>query len=376
MKANRKILYIITHMEMGGAQKHLLSLLDGLQGKNFEIHVVCGEKGYLKNDLLNYERIKVEVIPQLVREINPVFDAIAFLKIYWYIKKNHFDIVHTHSPKASFLGRWAGYCAGVRNIFYTVHGWPFHKFMHPMSYFLYWFLEKVTAFITNRIIVVSCADFTMGVASKIAPSRKLKIIHYGIDVKRFNDVFNWRIKDGACDNKTIVTVSSFKPQKNMFAFLKVCLELVNLGLVKKIIILGDGPLKPKVTKQVDILGLNPYTVLTGWVNDISPYLRNASVFILTSLWEGLPFAVMEAVVSGVPVVVTDTGGVRDIMSENVQGIIVNPRKKSEFVNACVDVLKNNDRWDRIIKENRMTMDCSYWTQERMINDIESLYTIT
>jgi glycosyltransferase involved in cell wall biosynthesis len=373
MKApEKRILFIITHLELGGAQKQLLTLIRNLDHSRYRLYLCAGDYGYLKEEFLNLPNLKVKPIKELVRNINPLYDVIAFLKIYLYIKKNKFDIIHTHSPKASFLGRWAAFLAKTRNIIYTVHGWPFHKFMNPLSYHLYLYLERLTAKITKRIIVVSNADLAIGIKKKIAGPDKLFLIHYGVDIKLWEDIFLKR-KQSLSSKNLVVNVSSLKPQKDLASFL----EMVRLVLDKKsqlkFSIIGDGPLKRYIQKTIRKKGLQNHISLEGWNKDISPAFCQASLVVLTSLWEGLPLVIIEAVIAGIPVVVTDTGGVLDIVENLGNGIVVGPKRIKELYQAVINILDNYNEWTRRIENHRKSSRLSYWSQERMIEETKKLY---
>ena len=168
----KKILFVITHLELGGAQKQLLSLVRNLDKEKYSLSLYAGKRGYLINEFLNTSGLKVTLSVSLVREINPFLDILEFCKLLFFIRKNRFDIVHVHCPKASILGRWAAHFAGLKNIIYTAHGWPFHKFMHPFLYKFYLFLEKLTAKITKKIIVVSKADLKEAVNRNLSSPDK------------------------------------------------------------------------------------------------------------------------------------------------------------------------------------------------------------
>jgi len=367
----KKILYIITHLELGGAQKQLLSLLEGLKGK-YSLYLCTGNEGYLKNRFLGINNLEIKLIPELVREINPFYDFIAFIKLFKYIRANQFDFVHVHSPKASLLGRWAAYFSGVKNIIYTVHGWPFHDHMKKITYFLFLLIEKMSALITKKIIVVSNFDFKVGF-KKITSSGKLACIHYGIDVKRFDDLYQKRLKKSKPDKANIINISCFKPQKDIFSFLDLVKKLVEKYPDLNFMLIGDGFLRKKIEEKIKLLNLENNVELKGWVDNPESFFEDASMFILTSLWEGLPVALIEAVISGVGVVVTDTGGLRDIVVNNKQGLIVESKNASQIYLACINILDNYEKWDRIFKDNRKTLDYNHWSVERMVDDIDNLY---
>lgn len=368
----KKVLFIITHLELGGAQKQLLSLIKKLNPDKYSLYLCAGNCGYLKEEFINLPRLNLKLIPELIRRVNPIYDFIAFIRLYSYIRRNEFDLIHTHSPKASVLGRWAAFFAGSRNTIYTVHGWPFHRFMNPLVYWLYFILEKVSSLITKKIIVVSQADFAVGVAKRVAPRRKFTLVHYGVDVDYFKKIYEGR-KNLSDRETSVITVSALKAQKRLNYFLQIanCLsgELPRI----KFYIIGDGPLRGQLKKRIEALGLEEKVILTGWNKDVYPFYHKASLFVLTSLWEGLPVALIEAIISGIPVVITNTGGVLDIAENNKQGKVVELDDLKRMPVICKDLLRNYNHWNKIVKQERENINMSYWSQGRMIQETEKLY---
>jgi len=366
--AKAKILHIITYLELGGAQKHLFYLLEDLPKDKYSLHLIAGDKGYLKEKFLKIQDVDIKLLPWLVRNINPIYDVIAFIKIYRYIKKEGFDIVHTHSPKASILGRWAAYFAGVKNIIYTAHGLPFHKFMNPFAYWFFLFLEKITAKITRKIIVVSRSDKAICSKNKICQQDKISLIHYGIDIDKF--INSPREKK---ESHNVITISSLKKQKGIFDFLRVAKSLSEELPQLKFFIIGDGPLRKKVQRTISKMALEDVVMLQGFDENVDKFLKKAKVFLLTSLWEGLPIALIEALAWGVPVVVSDTGGVNDILENDKGGFIIRPKDIHRFKEACLEVLKNPDKWSKIMATFRQGFDLGYWSKERMLKQITDVY---
>ena len=368
----KKILFIITHLELGGAQKQLFSLIKKLNQGEYSLFLCAGDCGYLKKDFTDLSFLKIKVIPELVRNINPLYDFIAFIKLFFYIKNNKFDIVHTHSPKASFLGRWAAYFCGLKNIIYTVHGWSFHRFLNPIVYWIYLFLEKLTAKITKKIIVVSHADLNQGIKSKVSFPEKFVIIHYGIDIKRTDAIFLKRKFDCPSGN-LIANVSCLKSQKGLSYFLEAIRLILNKRKDVKFSIIGDGPLRGNIRREIAKRKLTRYVSLEGWIGDISEIFFRISILVISSLWEGLSLAVIEAVASGVPVVVTDTGGISDIVDENRNGIKVGCKDTKTIADAVLGILGNYSQWHEKIIGAREKLDLRYWADERMVSQTERVY---
>lgn len=367
----KKILFIITYLEMGGAQTQLLHLVKNLDPREYEVHICAGRQGYLADDFSQVEGLTLYCVPHLVRCIHPWCDFMAFFELYRYIRHHTFDIVHVHCPKASMLGRWAAYVAGIKNIVYTVHGWPFHAHMNCAAYFLYKFMEKLTARITKKIIVVSQYDRDRGIAGLIAPPDKFSLIHYGIDVEGFQRACRESV---APHCPTVVTVSSFKPQKGMFYFLAAAKDILKVYPDLRFIVIGDGPDRRRFEDAVRKNRMDKSVFVTGWQSDISVFFRQASLFVLASLWEGLPVSLIEAVVAGIPVVVTDTGGVRDIVTSGQQGIIVPRVDVSVLKAACMNILRDHESWRTIVSLHRKEIDSEYWSAARMMRGVSCVYS--
>ena len=368
----KKILFIITYLELGGAQKQLLSLIENLDRDKYSLYLCAGDDGYFKSKFKAVAFLKVYFVPELVRRISPLNDLIAFVKLYFFIRKNGFDIVHTHSPKASILGRWAAYLAGVRSIIYTAHGWPFHDQLNQLLAKLYFFLEKVTALITKRIIVVSASDLRKALKNRVSSADKFAIIHYGIDIQWAENIFLKRKTSPPADN-LIVNISCLKPQKGLRYFLDAVETILRKRGDARFSLIGDGPLYENIKQEIEERKLEKEVVLEGWKDNIAESLSSASVMVIASLWEGLPLAVIEAVISGVPVVATDTGGVLDIIKDKNNGIILHRKDAQSIADAIISIMDNYKSWHKKVIAAREHLDLAYWSDKRMTELTEKTY---
>jgi len=370
--AKTKILFIITYLELGGAQTQLLSILKGLDRSKYEISLYAGASGHLQDAFMRLSGVRTVLDPCLVRTINPFFDIASFLRLFYFIKKNGFDIVHTHSPKASLLGSWAAALAGVKHIIYTVHGWPFHDFMNPLVYRTLRFIERVSAKITTQIITVSRADLKKGIVERVAPVSKLILIHYGIDMERFERIYAERKKREYRDH-LILNVSSLKRQKGLEAFLEAVKQLRIKHRSFEVSLVGEGPLRKRIEEVVEKAGLTSCLRLHGWVDDMDQFFLRASVLVLTSLWEGLPLVAIEAACAGIPVVVTNTGGISDVLEDGGGGRVVSPACIEEIVCALEDIVDNYSQWQEKALVHAERIDRQYWSTQRMIDQLETIY---
>jgi glycosyltransferase involved in cell wall biosynthesis len=245
--------------------------------------------------------------------------------------------------------------------------------MNIFSYYLYLFLEKVFANITSKIIVVSKADLDIGIKNRIACANKFQLIYYGVDIDQFENIFSQRISMIPKEN-LIITVSALKKQKGLDYFLQAAQIISKKHADAKFLIIGDGPKRSAIELKINNFGLQDRVVLKGWVDDLTEFYLKTKLMVVSSLWEGLPVAIIEAVLSGVAVVATDTGGVRDIIKDNRSGVIVDRADINSLAKASLDVLDNFKAWQDKIAANRNSIVFSEWSSEKMINQLHGLYS--
>jgi len=342
------VLYILTKLELGGAQKVCLSLLKGIKEKGNFGGLISGAEGVLVSQAQKYESVfflkdlKREVgIKIFLRELKVFFQMISLIKS---LKKKYPNLmIHTHSTKAGLMGRWAAFFAGVKRRIHTVHGFGFHEHQSKVVWFIIYLLEFLTSFITTKFICVSKVDLEYG--KKLIPrfGKKAIIIRAAVEwdkfyipaqrIKEKQDLFLAAKSDITnFEEKFVIgTISCFKPQKNLFDLLKAFKLLrEELGEEKKkavlLQIIGDGFLRDKVADWIKINNLVNNIELLGWQSDVSKWVHSWKIFALSSLWEGLPCAVVEARLTKIPVVAYDVGGIREVILENKNGFLIPPGK--------------------------------------------------
>ena len=320
------LLYVITKLELGGAQKQLLELCRRLDKEKFNIFLFTASQGILLDDFLAITGLKIKRSVHLERSINPFKDIAAIIEIYSFIRKNNIHVAHTHSSKAGIAGRIAARLAGVKIVVHTVHGWPFNDFQGYLSSRLFVLLERVCAMFTDKIITVSQADMAKGLKNRIGQPEKYTLVRYGIDIPAFASR-NIGIKQELGipeDDPVVGMVACFKPQKNPLDFIRMA-DLVRKAHPRaRFILTGDGILRLKIEALVDELGLADNVFLTGWRRDIPAILSTLDIFALSSYWEGLPIVVLEAMAASKPVVATDTGGITEVIRDGENGFLVKP----------------------------------------------------
>jgi len=338
-----RILYVITKLELGGAQKQLLTLINRLDHEKFLPFLFTARDGLLVQEALSIRGLTLKKSKCLERPINPGKDLLALAEIYFFIKKNKIDIVHTHSSKAGILGRWAARLTKVKVILHTVHGWSFNDYQSTLKRKLFIYLEKITARFTDRLIVVSNHDKIKGLENRIGRAEQYCLIRYGINYEEFQNLRSQNLKKELSINSTSLTVgmiSCFKPQKSPQDFIRVAALVNQIMPDVKFLLVGDGILRRSIETKIKKLKLQNNVILTGWRRDIPKILSTINVFMLTSLWEGLPITVLEAMIASKPVVVTDTGGVSEVIQEGKTGFLVTPSDTKKMAAKLISILKD------------------------------------
>ncbi len=372
------LLYVITKLELGGAQTHLLSLIRGIDRRKFNVFLFTARDGFLVDEALAIAGLSVFRSPFLERRIDPFRDLFTFISLYFFIKKNKIGLVHTHSSKAGVLGRLAAGAAGVRRIIHTVHGWSFHEHQSGWIYRSFLFLEKFCAGFTHRLIVVSARDEQRGRENGIVPLEGYCVIRCGInreDFKREDQRGRARREFGFGELDLVVgMVACFKPQKAPLDFIRLAAELKTALPGVKFVLAGDGILRGAITALVREAGLEKDIVLTGWRRDVGSVLSALDVFVLTSLWEGLPVAVLESMAAGVAVVATDTGGIRDVIVQGDTGYLVPTGDIRGMRDRVLELLGNPELRMTVSRRAAEFIAGSEFTSGHAVRKIEALYS--
>jgi len=348
------LLFIITKLELGGAQKQLLSIIAHIDRGRFNIFLFTARNGLLLDDFISIKDIAVKRSKFLDRPINPLKDFFALIEICLFIKKEKITIVHTHSSKAGVLGRLAAKMAGVKVIIHTVHGWSFNNYQNVIKRKFFIWLERFIARFTDSIVVVSYHDKQKGLLNRIGREDRYKLIHYGIEYSKFNVENNIIRKElGINQNDLLVCmIACFKPQKAPQDFIKAASKVIEIFPNAKFLFVGDGILRRQLEIMIEKYNLQTSVILASWRRDIEKILSATDIFVLTSLWEGFPVSVLEAMASSCPVVVTRTGGVEEIVIEGKNGFLAWPRDIDKVVESLSNLLKDGSLRKKIGRNAR------------------------
>lgn len=367
------VLYILTKLELGGAQKVCLALLKGLQEAGHTSLLISGAQGELveqakKNyNIILLETFKREIsFKMLYQELKNFFQLIQLIRRF---KKKYPDlIVHTHSTKAGIVGRWASFFAGVKTRVHTVHGFAFHNYQSRSTWLLIYLVELVTSFITTKFVCVSSYDVATG--KKLFPAfvKKQTIIRAAVD----SAFFTQPIATSKTNEPFIFgTVACFKKQKNLFDLLQAFSFVYEQNNKTRLEVIGDGALRSALQTWVKDRNLEHVIVFHGWQPNVVPFMQHWHTFALTSLWEGLPCAIVEARLLKLPIISYNTGGIPDVIVHKKNGLLYNQKDWLSLAQGMLE-LSQNATLHRTLQEYQDNFDD--FKQEAMVQQHIELYT--
>jgi glycosyltransferase involved in cell wall biosynthesis len=331
-------------LELGGAQGNTLYTVDNLDKTRFDVVLICGPGGILDNQATEIRNVKLYYVSSLIRQVNPIKDFVALINLTKILRTEKPDIVHTHSSKAGILGRWAAYFAGTHTIIHTYHGFGFNDFQNWLVKSVYVLAERLSSLISDRLIVVSNENISYGLKNKIGRREQYMVIRSGIKTGKYQQKYDnagLRKELGIRpDEKVVTTIGPFKPQKNTIDFIVMAKRVSDMIPNTKFIVIGDGTLRPQIESKITEFSIQDKAVLLGWRTDIPQLLSMTDIFVLTSLWEGLPRSIVESMISGKPVVAYAVDGSKEIVHDNVTGYLVKPKDVDTLCDKVVVLLKD------------------------------------
>lgn len=377
MTQKHKVCHIITMLELGGAQENTLYTVAHLNKEKFLPSLVTGPGGFLDAEAKRIPELKISFVSFLVRQINPIKDLLSFFQIYFFLKKEKPAIVHTHSSKAGIIGRWAAYWAGVPIIIHTFHGFGFNPYQNKIVQRIFIWLEKKTAKISDCLIAVSSENVKYALSCGIGSASQYKVVHSGIDLAKFvlsaDRRINLRKELGLSENSLVVgMIACFKIQKSPLDFVRMAEAVKKEAGAVKFLLIGDGELRPQIDEEIRKRNLTSDVLLLGWRKDIPALISIFDVFVLTSFWEGLPRALLEALAGGKPAVVTDVDGNREIIKHQENGFLVKPSDFITMAGYVVQLLKDENLRKKIGQNGKNSLNRSFEIKQ-MVQDIEKIY---
>jgi glycosyltransferase involved in cell wall biosynthesis len=369
---------MIARLNIGGPAIHVTLLTERMNTPDFESTLVCGSIEAGEGDMHYFaEQHGVEpvVVAELSRSINPIRDISTFWKVFRLMRRLKPDVVHTHTAKAGFIGRWAARLAGVPVIVHTFHGHVFGGgYFSPAKTRFFITLERLTAPISDTIITLT-QSLRRELAQDFHITRKerITVLPLGLDLDVFAETPR---KQGAFrkawdippDAPLVGIVGRFVPVKNHPLFIEAAAKIHARRPDVRFVLVGDGETRPTAEAKVRELGLEDVVIFTGWVRDMHTIYSDLDLFALSSLNEGTAVTVIEALASGCPVVATAVGGMTDLLDGGEFGTLVPSGNADALAEAILLTLENPPDTARA----RSAMVDRYGI-DRLVSDLGELY---
>jgi glycosyltransferase involved in cell wall biosynthesis len=402
-KERTRLLLIIARLNIGGPAIHAITLSDALPEESYETLLVCGRVGSHEGDM-SYLASSLGVRPlylsSLGREISGLKDFISLVSLRSIIRRFKPHIIHTHTAKAGALGRLGAMSFNLTRdssrkirLVHTFHGHVFHNYFSPFKARLFIKAEKFLARFTDRVVAISPSQkhdlcHTYGIAGP----EKVSVIPLGFDLSSYVTSHGieekvqgpgLRLDDPSPVRVGIVgRLTGIKNHRLLLEAAKI-LKDRGKGHEFKFLVIGDGELMEQLTRYASGLGLDSSVTFMGWQRDMASLYRAVDVVVVTSLNEGTPVTLIEAMAAGKAVIATDVGGVKDLFGVidaktergyNLarHGVLIPSGERNALAEALLFVKDNRPLIDRMADRAKAFVLREY-ALERMVRNLDALY---
>jgi len=404
-----KILYIVTQPEFGGAQRYIYDLAKELRG-DFDVVVAAGQPNELPTLLRKCEKkeIKTRRLKYLCRQINPIKDILAIFEIKKLLGEEKPDILHLNSSKAGVLGSLAGFIYNLKHhphltspsskegeegrgrnclpagdvpkgqnlrTVYTVHGWVFLEPLGIVKKLIYFLAEWFAGQFRDATIVLSEKEKFVAIKFGLAKQEKTFLIRHGIKPPEFIEREIARKSFNLKNNEfAIGTVANFYQAKG----LNYLIEAANILNSKfqipnsKFIIVGEGGGRKKLEMLIKKYKLEEKIILFGALPKAQKYLKAFDLFVLPSVKEGFPYALIEAMHAGLPIVSTAVGGIPEMIDNNKNGVFVPPKNPQALAKKINELIKNYE-FAKNLGLRAVLAAQERFSLEKMVNETKEVY---
>jgi glycosyltransferase involved in cell wall biosynthesis len=359
-----RIVYVITRGDaVGGASIHVRDLGRAMIQRGAEVTVLLGEEGPV-TDQLAAAGVPFRALRSLRRRIDPPNDVRAIAEVLNALKDLRPDLVSTHTAKAGWIARAAAWRLKVPAI-YTPHGWSIEARISPLVGRVLAMAERAAARWCSAIICVCEQERRLALAKRIAPARKLFVVHNGV-----RDVSRPLLADAQREPVRLCSVARFASPKDHGTLLSALARLKSQSWA--IDLVGDGPLLSERRRQAEALGFGERIHFHGYLADPAEVLSRAQVFVLSTRSEAFPRSILEAMRAGLPVVATDVGGVAESVQPDVTGLLTPPHDAAALAAALAKLIGDRDL-RRAMGESARAAYESRFRLEAMVDRTAAIY---
>jgi glycosyltransferase involved in cell wall biosynthesis len=339
----RKIIYVITRMVVGGAQETAKYTAEHFHRAGDDVLFVTGiETG--REGELKVDDVPVLFMPALVRRLSPLNDLRAVWQLYRLFRRRRPEIVHARTSKARAVAVIAARLARVPAVVQTIHGWSFGNQIDRKKW-LYVIVEKVIARMFDCNIVVSEGDLREGLETGILRQKTTQLIRSGVNLAKISNVDRQRVERLRADvapagQRVITLIGRLSSPKTPDVFVDAAAIVLKRHPDTRFLVVGDGAKREALAAQIERLGIGTDVLMLGLRTDVAEIVAASDILVHSSLREGLPKTVLEAMAAGKPVIGTNVGGVPAVVDDGVTGLLVEPSDSGQMATAMLRLLED------------------------------------
>lgn len=376
----KKILFLITKSNWGGAQRYVFDLATNLPNDSFDIVVAHGGKGELaeKLDAANIRSIE---LTHMQNTLSPIALGRAIFECIRLIRNEKPVIVHSNSSVAGFVGVVAGRLARAPRIIFTAHGWAFNEDRSKTQKDIFKFFHWLTVILSHTTIAVSKAiveqmDWPWA-------QRKMQVVYPGRTIPEMKSRSEARgiIETKVIDSEAnlsdfhkdiwIGTIAELHPIKRIHRAIDAIAALSRSYKDIRYVIIGDGEEMNKLRQQITDLGIENHVFFTGSIHEAARFLPAFDIFLLPSKSESFGYVLLEAGLAKLPVIATNVGGITDIITHEENGILVPADDTPEITDALTQLISEKTK-RHTLAENHHTRATNF-TLSKMTTEIARYY---
>lgn len=372
-----RILRLIVRLNVAGPTLQAILLTDALQQQGYETFLACGGSPDEADSMLYVAQeyhVDPIFVPELFPYLNPLRNLEAFLAIRRVIQDVQPDIVHTHTTTAGFLGRIAARMLGVPVVVHTLHTHPFQGYYNKARTNLFIIMERIGAYFSDSIITLS-ESLRRELVEKyrITSKNRITVLPLGFDLRSFAAVkrkqgtfrTDWNIP---ADAPLVGIIGRLLPVKNHRLFLNAAVKVRAQIPDAQFVIVGNGEQRQPLQAMGHDLALDNAVIFTGWQQHMEQIYSDLDVLVTSSLNEGTPVPIIEAISTCCPVVATRVGGIPDLLEGGRLGTLVESDDADALAEAIIATLQNPPD----MTDAQQTM-LNRYAIERLADDLDSLY---
>ena len=382
MSASRKVrvAHVITRLIRGGADENTVFTVLGMDRERYEVNILAGRGSELSGFPVEIHRCTT-IIPELLRDPSPIQDLVALARITRILQQGRYDLVHTHTAKAGFLGRIAARLAGVPCVVHTLHGVTFHEHLSPWLRRTYILLERIAAPLSDVLITVGDDVKGKYLRESIGREDQYVTIASGMDTVAFDQALRFpekariprRLEFGFAPADIVLgMVSRLEPRKGYRYFFEAFARVSREFPMVRALIVGEGDQRADLQTLANELGILDRVVFAGYRADIAEVIAAFDVAVLTSLWEGLPRVLVQYALLEKPIVTFDVEGAREVIDEGTTGYVV-PRQDVDLLTNRLRQLLESETLRRQFGTAARASVEGRWDIDRMVAGIADVY---